>query len=233
MQHKVFFSIFLLYSSTISAMELTTRNYPSYIQTIPDDLFATAVCSQLNRRARDTLRCTCKKYAKLILSQDELNNNYKEAFDKKDDLKMAHWKGLGGLFPHQEFVHAIKNEHKVLAGRLLEQGKVTIWDVYCKNIEEAVKTSTVDEILSVFTWLLYARRPKTHLSEFSSGYHFANNLKAQYPEVQKIINLFESYKQGEEARKIAERAARERSRTHLFGSPIPWNVPWYVRGDYC
>lgn len=70
MQHKVFFNIFLLYSSAISAMKLATTN-SSHIQTIPDKLSSTAICLRLDRPAQDTLRCTCKKDATLILSQDE------------------------------------------------------------------------------------------------------------------------------------------------------------------
>ena len=75
MQLRLLFSV-LLCSSTLYAMELTITS-TSCVEKITDDLFATAIGSRLDRPTRDALRRTSTKYFKLILSQDELNENYK------------------------------------------------------------------------------------------------------------------------------------------------------------
>jgi hypothetical protein len=163
---------------------------------------------------------TCKKYLTLIHSQDALNENYNKSLYEGNAPKMIHWKKLGWLPPHQEFANAVKNKKNKLAVWLLEKQKVTVWDAYCSNILEAVNTSTVEQILPVIKWLLDTRRPVTHLGEYLSGYHFANNLKEQYPEVKKIVDVFERYKQEEESRK-------ETNRKIVYTSG-----PWHSRGDY-
>lgn len=231
MHHKIFLNIILLCSSVISAMELTTTNNFYHIQNIPNELFSTAICSRLDRRARDTVRCTCKKYATLVLSQDELNNNYREACDKKDYSKMVHWASLGGLFPYQELANAVKNKHEWLAERLFNKGKVYVWDAYCKNLEEAVTTSTVDAMLPVFTWLLFTRQPKTYLYDFLRAYQLVKDAKEQDPKAQKIFDLFKKYKQeARERERIEDELLRARAKNSTyFGS----GLPWHARGDYC
>ncbi len=223
MQYKWLAIIFLLSFFPISAMELTTTNHSSGI-CITDDLFITSVCPRLDRPARDTLRCTCTKYLKIVHSQDELNKNYKEAFFAKNDMhQMFYWKSMGALEQHQEFAYAVKNKKDKLALWLLERNTVAVWNAYCLNIREAVETSTVDEMVPVIKWLLDTRKPVTCNGEYLSGYHYANNLKEQYPEVQKFIDLFKAYEQEEKERKKVEMAERILS----FGGRS-----WHARSEY-
>jgi hypothetical protein len=210
MQLRLLLNVFLICSSTMYSMELTTTHASSSIH-ITDDLLSTAICSRLDRPAREVFRCTNKKYFELILPQDVLNKNYKDAHILQDEPKMLHWKSLGALLPHQEFANAIKKNIFFLARWLLEKNKVVIWDAYCLNIRQAVETSTIEEIVPVIKWLLDMRRPATHLNEYLSGYHFANNLVGRYPEVKKIVDVFKTYEKEEEARK---RAASNKS--YLF-----------------
>jgi hypothetical protein len=203
-------------------MELTTTNTSDGICIITDDLLTTAICSRLDRPARDALRRANKKYFKLILSQDELNKNYKEAYTLKDKPKIIYWKNLGGLLPHQELANAIQNKKCILAAWLLRTKKVIVWDAYCCNIQTAVNTSTIEEILPVIKWLLDTQKPLVHLGEFLSGYHYAANLVKACPEVQKIVNLFMKYEEEE------ERKANTRHKSYFnFGGG-----PWHARSDY-
>lgn len=215
--------IFLLCSPAIYAMELTTTRITSDQF---DDILTTSICSRLYRFERNALRYTCKKCLNIILSQDELNEEYELSFREKSP-QIIHWKSLGGLLPHQEFAEAVKNKKELLARWLIEKEKVSVWKAYCCNIEEAVETSTVQEILPVIEWLLDRRKPVTHQGEFLSGYHFANNLTDKYSEVQKIIDIFEKY-QREKLQKIAQIAAQARQRSAYFGG----SGPWHARGDY-
>lgn len=217
MQLRLLFSV-LLCSSTLYAMELTITS-TSCVEKITDDLFTTAIGSRLDRPARDALRRTSTKYFKLILSQDELNENYKNACLRWDNPQIVHWKSMGGLLSHQEFANAIQNKKNSLGTWLLEKNKVVVWDVYCRNIQDAIATSTIEEMLPVIKWLLDSRMPKTHLGEFLSGYHCAKNLIAQYPEVQKIVDVFEVYEQDKDYR---ERAASYNG--PYFGSRRSWHL---------
>ena len=226
MQLRLLFNALLICSSTMHAMELTTANYSGGIG-ITDDIFVTAVCSRLDRPTRDILRCTCKKYLTLVHSQDALNENYNKSLYEGDALKMVYWENLGWLPPHQEFANAVKNKKNKLAVWLLEKKKVTVWDAYCSNILEAVKTSTIKQILPVIKWLWDTRKPLTHLDEYLSGYHFAKNLIGlypEYPEVQKIVDAFERYEQEEAVRKATASNSLIKS---YFGSG-----PWHSRMDY-
>jgi hypothetical protein len=230
MQHK-YFLIFLLSPVSMHAMELITTHHSSGI-VITDDLFLTAVCSRLDRPARDTLRCTCTKYFKIIPLQDELNKEYVKAFYKKDDSRICYWKGLGGLFPHQEFANAIKNKKDKFATWLLEKGKVQIWNAYCLNMQDAVETLTIDEMLPVITWLLYTRKPEIFEQEFCSSYGFARKLKEhhpkeQYPHIQQIIDLFDKYRQKEEPKKRVENIAYMGNISHLFMFPGQARVDYF------
>lgn len=213
MQHKIFLNIFLLYSSAISAMELTTTNNSFHIQNISDDLFSTAICSRLDRPARDTLRCTCKKYVMLIYSQDELNNNYAQEI-LYCSVKVAYWRSLGGCYYFQEFGNAVKDKKDELAQWLLDK-KIDVCSAYCSHIKEAVETSKVDEVLPIIKWLLYTQRPDIEDFESLRVYFFAHEFKKQYPEVQKIIDLFNKYKQ-----KVQHRDGPQSEETSLCG-PTP------------
>lgn len=51
-----------------------------------------------------------------------------------------------------------------------------------------------------------------YLFQFSSGYHYANNLVKEYPEAQKIVDVFKKY----ETDKIAEMVAQSCKRKCLF-----------------
>src|SRR5438874_2654945 len=98
MQHKLSVIIFLLSFFPMHAMELTTTSYSSGLETIMDDFWTTMNCLRLNRQVRDTLRCTSKKCLALVLSQDNLNENYKEAYRKNDQHQRTYWRNLGGCF---------------------------------------------------------------------------------------------------------------------------------------
>jgi hypothetical protein len=138
------------------------------------------------------LRCTSKKYLALLFSQDELNKNYVKAHMQQDKLNMAYWKSMGGWLPHQEFANAIKNKRESFATWLLKNNKVAVDDAYCCNIQEAVETSAIKQMLPVIKWLLDTR--STRLSaEYLSGYNCAKNLKEKYPNAQEIINFFDAY----------------------------------------
>ena len=223
MQHmRLLLNVFLIYSSTLYAMELTTTHIYNGI-IITDDLFATSVCSRLDRPARDTIRCTCKKYYECIVSQDILNINYAKAFHlKKDDAQMLHWKSLGAFFPHQELAKAIKDKKYDLAKWLLEKNKVNVWNAYCRNIQDAIEEKKVEEILPLIRWLLNTREPRTHHNEFLSGYHYAINLKKKNPDVQKIIDVFDEYKKEQWIH-----AEKVNCLLPGFG-----RGPWHARGDY-
>ncbi len=215
MQYKCLVITFLLSSFPIYAMELTITNDSNGIP-LTDDLFTTLICSRLDRSARDTLRCTNKKYSTLVHSQEELNKHYWESLIVEE---MFYWKSLGALEEHQEFAYAVKNKKDKLAKWLLERNEMAVWDAYCLNIEDAVETSTVDEMVPVIRWLLYTRKPTTHLGEFESAYGFTLNLK-KYPDVQKFIDLFKTYEQREEGWKIQ----RERERI--------LSLAWHSWGEY-
>ncbi len=203
--------IFLLFSFSMHAMKCIITDCSDGIS-LTNDLFITTVCSRLDRPMRDSFRRTNKKYFKLLLSQDELNKNYEEACDTKDDLKMAYWKSLGGCFAYQEFADAVKSKKYKLATWLMNKKKVVVWDAYCSNIKQAVETSTVDEMVPVIECLLYSRKPTTYNSEYLSGYYVSNQLKEQYPEAQKFIDLFQKYTQEqakfEEIAKLGEAIAQ-------------------------
>ena len=225
MQFTRFLSIFLMYSSTMYAMELTTTNIPNGIHIITDDLLTTTICSRLDRPARDAFRRASKKYFTIVLSQDALNNNYKNAYELGEVCKMIYWKSMGGLLLHQEFSNAIKNKKEILATWLFEKKKVDVWNAYCCNIKEAVETATVEEIVPVIKWLLLTRKPVTYLNEFLSGYDFAKNLVHQYPEVKKIVDLFEAYQKEIDDFNIVENQY-QRLPGRGFGL-------WHARDDYC
>lgn len=219
MQRTLFLSALLVCSSTLYAMELTTAD-TSITTKITDDLFTTAICPRLDRPERDALRRTSKKYFKLLFSQDELNRKYNIPHDHPEK---AYWRSMGGLLLHEEFANAVKNNKNSLATWLLEKNKVDVWDAYCRNIQEAVETLTIECMLPVIKWLLDTRKPLTHRGEFLSGYHYAINLKQQYPGVQKIIDLFIAYEKAEEARK---RAAN--NDYHGDGNCYSWDRgPWH------
>ncbi len=230
MQHKLSVIIFLLSSFSMHAMKLTTPNHSNGIP-LTNDLFTISICSRLDRPARDALRCTCKKYLALVHSQEELNKHHQEVYDKigygqniQDQL--VYWKNLGGMFPHQELASAVKNKKEKLAVWLLETKRVNIiFHGYYWNMQDAVETSTVDEIVPVIQWLLDATKPLTDSRDFLSAYNYANDRKKRYPDMQKFVDLFDKYKE-EEKREIARIVAESR-RNNAYSSS-----PWHARGDY-
>jgi hypothetical protein len=197
---KLLLTIFSIYFCNISAMELIV---------IPADLFITKICSQINRPTRDALRRTCKKYYECVISQDTLNGNYAKFLVLKDNAQILHWKNLGALFSHQELARAVKDKKFELATWLLAKNKVSIWNAYCRNIKDAVEEKKVEEIVPLIAWLLDTRKPQTHLNEFLSGYHFANNLKEKYLDVQKIIDVFKEYEKKRLTQELADDWAKE------------------------
>lgn len=208
MQLLRFFIIVLLDFSTVCAMELTTVPTAIGICQLGDELIIMEICSRLDRSSRDVLRLTNKKYFTVLFSQDVLNKKYQAACITRNKIDQDFWQKRGGWLPYQEFARAIQSEQYRLATWLLKKKKAEVWDVYCGNIKEAVETSTVDKMVPVIEWLLNTRKPITCNGEFLSGYHFANNLKEQYPDVQKFIVLFKKYEQEEKERK--EKENRER-----------------------
>lgn len=222
------FVIFLLYSSTVCAMKLATVPAATGICQLEDEFITTEICARLDRPSRDALRRTNKKYFKLILSQDMLNRQYSIAYITENKIDQDYWQKRGGWLPHQEFARAIKNQQYPLASWLLAKNKADMWGLYCRNIEEALKTSTVDEMVPVIRWLLNTRKPAIYSSgylypesEFFSGYNCARNQIEKYPDVQKIVNVFEAYRRGQEEQ---ERTSHNVS----FGGL----GPWHARGDY-
>jgi hypothetical protein len=200
MHFKFLVNVFLMCSTTLYSMDLTIfTNFTNF----SDDCIS-IICSRFDRPERNNLKCTNKKYFKLILSQDEVNNNYRNAHMQQDESNMIYWKNMGGWLPHQEFANAIKNKKISLAKSLLKNNKVAIYDVYCCNIEEAVKTSTIDQVIPVLKWLMDTRSTRA-AAEYLSGYELAKNLKEKYPQAQEIVDFIHAcliekkqYKKSEE-----------------------------------
>ena len=196
MRFYLFLTTFLLCSSTMYSMErpleLVPTNVSSGLDIIPDELLPTAIGFWLDRPARDDFRRTCKKYFELLLSQDELNKNYRNACNKKykkacifnPDTEL-YWKNLGGLWSHQEFANAIKNKKDKLAMWLLEK-KTTPYSAYYLNILKVMDTSTIDEILPVIEWLLKSKKLGTY---FDDSLNCAKKFIDQCPDIQKIIDF--------------------------------------------
>jgi hypothetical protein len=101
MQRVCCLLILLLHAFSIYAMEIVTSDKSGGIQDIDDNVLTSLICPRLDRPTRDALRCACKKYSTLVYSQDELNEKYGEACDKKDTNKITHWKNLGGCYFYQ------------------------------------------------------------------------------------------------------------------------------------
>lgn len=101
MQFILFLISFLLCSSTMHAMKrpvkLTVTNASNSIHIVSDDILSTDIFFWLDRPARNALRCTCTRYLKCILSQDQLNLNYKNARDKNDNSAIIYWKNMGAF----------------------------------------------------------------------------------------------------------------------------------------
>jgi hypothetical protein len=210
MQCIQYFIVFLLSSFSIQGMELAISDKSSGIQGVDDAVLTASICPRLGWQARNALRCTCKKYLKLVHSKDELNKKYKKACDEKNVLQMTYWKNLGGCYFYQEFANAVKNKKDKFAEWLIEKNKVIIEDVLLNNISESVTTLTVDEITPVIQWLLNSIQsicPKNNFFFSYNSYYLICNatkiLAYKYPEAQIFIVMFEKYKEEQEDFEIA------------------------------
>ena len=219
MHLKLLLTLLLVCTPTAYSMEIDCP------PTIPNEIFTTAICSHFDRPDRDALRLTCTKYFKLVPSQDFLNNNYQAACERNDIITIADWKQMGGVLSHQELARAVQNKQYSLAKWLIEHDKLGMWPAYCTNIQEAVESAEIKQMLPVIKWLLDYRKPKIHLNEFLSGHHYAKNLIKKYPEAQQFVDLFDKYKTVQ----VAEaRIKHEESRYNQACFP---STPWFLKED--
>ena len=181
----------------VNGMELAEGKAP--IHNIQDEVFTTVICPYFDRQDRDTLKCTCIKYHNLVLSQEELNKKYHMAkikglhlHSKQSLQEMELYKKMGGLAIHQEVANAIKNNKGSFATQLIEKQKLTEWTLFYNNIEEAVKTSTIESMLPIIRWLLDTRKPK--FDDLKATYEYIKTYLSEYPETNQFLILFQDYK---------------------------------------